>query len=69
MPSNVEMDEPELMWIFAVNLEVVNIKDLYAWQALLAYDPQTLVLNEFTPGGFVGSKCATEPMNVVKIFL
>ena len=66
LTPSVKMDGPKIIGTFTVNLEVVNVKDLYAWQALLLYDPQTLVLIEFTPGGFIGTKCATEAVDVVQ---
>jgi len=65
-PPDTGIDEPEILGTFTVNLEVVNVKDLYAWQVRLMYDPHTLVLTEFTPGGFVGSKYATESMDLVQ---
>jgi hypothetical protein len=66
LPSNTEIAKPEVIGTFTLNVEVVNVKDLYAWQVLMVYDPQTLVLNEFTSGGFVGSKYATETSDPVQ---
>lgn len=66
LPPSTEIAKPEPIGTFTINVEVANVKDLYAWQVLMVYDPQTLVLTDFTPGGFVGSKYATETSGSVQ---
>ena len=36
-------------------LDVYNVEDLFAWQAIIAYNPQELKILDITPGGFVGA--------------
>jgi hypothetical protein len=54
IPSNMETAKPKIIGTFKVNVEIINVKDLYAWQILIVYDPQKLVVMEILPGGFVG---------------
>lgn len=39
--------------IYALNVN--NVEDLYAWQAIVTYNPKELKVLNITPGGFVGS--------------
>lgn len=47
---------PAVVGSFTMALDVNNVQDLYAWQALVAYDPSELKLLEIVPGGFVGAE-------------
>jgi hypothetical protein len=69
VPPSPEKTEPEIMGTFTVNVEVHNVKDLYAWQILLTYDPYSLILIDVTPGGFIGSVLINESNgNVQDVF-
>jgi len=52
-PSEV-IQKPVIKGTFAMNLDVTNVNDLYAWQVAIAYEPSHLKVLEMTPGGFVG---------------
>lgn len=57
-------DEPKILGTFSLDIEVTSVKDLYAWQILLRYDPQKLIVLEIIPGGFVGSVCPKTPSDI-----
>jgi len=48
------IQEPVIKGTFAMNLEVANVNDVYAWQVAIAYEPSLLKVLEITSGGFVG---------------
>jgi hypothetical protein len=47
---NVAPDEPKLLGNFTAIVEVHDVKDLYAWQAVIALNTSELKLLEITPG-------------------
>lgn len=53
-PPSETIQEPVIKGTFAMNLEVANVNDLYAWQVAIVYEPSQLKVLEMTPGGFVG---------------
>lgn len=57
-------DGPKILGTFTLNIEATNVEDLYAWQVLLTYDPQKLVVLEVKPGGFVGSVYPRNPSDI-----
>jgi len=60
IPVTVHDEKPKILGTFTLNVEVTDIKDLYAWQILLVYDPQKLIVLKVEPGGFLGSVSITE---------
>jgi len=42
--------EPRILGNFTMALEIINVNDLYAWQAVLFYDSKKLVLLKVEPG-------------------
>jgi len=44
--------KPVILGNFAMALEVSNVKDLYAWQAFITFDPSELEVMGTTPGEF-----------------
>lgn len=44
----------EAIGAFSMNLEIANVKDLYAWQVLVVFNPSELRITKITPGDFVG---------------
>lgn len=50
-------EEPEIVGNFMLALNVYNVNDLYAWQAVISYDPSELKVLNITPGGFLGAEC------------
>jgi hypothetical protein len=49
-PSINVAPEPKLLGNFAVTLEVHNVKDVYSWQAIIAFNTSELKFLEITPG-------------------
>jgi len=52
-PTNIDQG-PIILGKFAVALGVVNVKDLYGWQAAIAFNSSELKVLETVPGKFVG---------------
>ncbi|MHA1685518.1 MAG: hypothetical protein ACTSYD_03820 [Candidatus Heimdallarchaeaceae archaeon] len=46
--------QPTILGTFTMVLQINNIKDLYAWQVIIKYNPQNLKLIDASPGGFLG---------------
>jgi hypothetical protein len=53
--------EPTVIGNFTVALKVYDVEDLYAWQAVIAYNPNELKVLKIDPGDFVGVE--TLPLN------
>jgi len=54
-PQPVEkFQEPAIIGSIAVTLNVNNVRDLYAWQAVITYNASELKVIEILPGKFLG---------------
>jgi len=65
IPVTVHDEKPRILGTITLNVEITDVKDLYAWQILLIYDPQKLMVLKVEPGGFLGSVSIDE-LNVIK---
>jgi len=61
-PPAIEVSkEPTVIGNFTVALKVYDVDNLYAWQAVIAYNPNELKVLKIDPGDFVGTE--TFPLN------
>jgi hypothetical protein len=60
-PATKVPEEPTVIGNFTVALKVYDVDDLYAWQAVIAYNPNELKVLKIDPGDFVGVE--TLPLN------
>lgn len=51
-----EINEPLILGVFTVALNVYNVKDLYSWEAVILFDPTELKVLKVSSGGFVGER-------------
>jgi hypothetical protein len=55
LPKPVDQ-EPIALGNLTVTLDISNVNDLYAWQALIVYNSSSLKVVEILPGDFVGTE-------------
>jgi len=49
-----KFQEPVIIGEFTVALDINNVRDLYAWQAIITYNASELKIIEIQPGKFLG---------------
>jgi hypothetical protein len=51
----VGYQEPAILGNFTMTLDVSNVRDLYAWQVVIVFDPSDVKVLQSCTGGFVGA--------------
>jgi len=48
--------EPVIIGNFTATVDVIDVKNAYAWQVLIMYNSSELAVSKATPGGFIGAQ-------------